>query len=1285
MRIAGEDDPWFDGRQGEGGHRAQFAAARQRALTLPSFDVAATKRGAMKRNGRARAVFVAAAVIVMGMAAPARAGDPILVSTTVDSNGGTLEVCSLREAIHSANTNSSWGGCAAGTPGADVINVPPGNYDLTITGVEDANFTGDLDVTESLTIAGTGGGEVVINAAAVSERVLDNINTTLNLTGLTITGGRGSGTFTGGGIRAAGTAPTLTLLNTVVHSNAAVNAGGGVFQNAGTLTITNSTLRDNSTGGGSSATGGGIFLRDTSATLTGVDFLRNVSRQGGGLYQHRSTLALSGGSFTNNGGPLNQRGGGYFGLEGSATLTGTSFTSNTSQVDQAAGGGIFLRDHVATISGLTMSGNTANGATAGWGGAISTGDPIAGVQAVTVDQTVITGGSATTSGGGIYSESQLSFSNSSISGASAFYGGGIAAMRQTTITHSTLSGNTTTTDGNGGGLAALGPAAVTVVGSTISGNAATGPTGWGGGVFLLDSSSVSTTNSTISGNTAGVGGGIYQRSSSPSSSLVHTTVYGNTASDAGDNVHVAAAPLSLRASIVATPSSTVKTDCSGTTVTSSGDNIDSDGSCFGASGQASDKPNTDPKLRALANNGGSTLTHALLPGSPALDGVTGTCPPPATDQRGVTRPVDGDNNNSSLCDIGSFESQDAIAPTVVSIVRVGANPASSGSSLEFTVTFSEAVTGVDVTDFVLTTTGVSGATVTGVTGTGNVRTVTVSTGTGSGTIRLDVADDDTIKDASNNELGGPGTTNGNFTTGEAYEIRNLQALIVSKTGGGTGTVTSSPDGIDCDPDCSESYAPGTSVTLTAIPAADSVFAGWSGGGCSGAGTCTLTMDAAKAVTANFAIAQRTLTVAKAGGGTGTVTSLPAGIGCGADCTEPYAHGTSVTLTADPAADSAFAGWSGGGCSGTGTCTLTMDAAKTVTATFEIAQRTLTVARAGGGAGTVTSSPRGINCGADCNQDYDHGTLVTLTATPSPGSYFVGWSGICTGGGTCAVTMDAAKTVTANFTPIPRSRRTLTVERSGGGQGEVTSSPLGINCGSDCTQEYEDGMTITLIATPEGLSSFGSWSGCDRATGNECIVTMNVATTVTARFVAPRTLTVERRGSGSGSVTSTPEGIDCGSDCTADYSNGSDVVLTATPGEGSTFGSWTGCDEVADDECTVSLTSDATVTAHFDGARVVHERRVTLFLGRHLSAHGRVWVGDGPVACASGVPVRIQRQTPKGWLTVERRTTSPDGRFRAQLPDRADAYRVRAPSLKIDGGPDACKNAISPTREHEHEH
>jgi len=157
-----------------------------------------------------------------------------------------------------------------------------------------------------------------------------------------------------------------------------------------------------------------------------------------------------------------------------------------------------------------------------------------------------------------------------------------------------------------------------------------------------------------------------------------------------------------------------------------------------------------------------------------------------------------------------------------------------------------------------------------------------------------------------------------------------------------------------------------------------------------------------------------LTVTRAGSGSGSVTSAPAGINCGPDCSQAYPRGTAVTLTARPAAGSTFQGWTGA-CSGTGTCRVVMTAARSVGAVFsKPSNATLTVVRSGSGVGRVTSQPTGINCGPDCSQAYAVGTVVSLTARPSSGSIFLGWTGGCTGRGTCQVTVSTAVTVTARF-------------------------------------------------------------------------------------------------------------------------------------------------------------------------------------------------------------------------------------------------------------------------------
>jgi len=241
----------------------------------------------------------------------------------------------------------------------------------------------------------------------------------------------------------------------------------------------------------------------------------------------------------------------------------------------------------------------------------------------------------------------------------------------------------------------------------------------------------------------------------------------------------------------------------------------------------------------------------------------------------------------------------------------------------------------------------------------------------------------------------------------------LPKLSVAKSGSGKGTVTSSPAGISCGSTCAVYYNPGTSVTLTAIPATGSRFVGWNGGGCSGTGGCTVTMSQARSVTATFTLIPESLTVSKSGRGYGTVTSSPSGISCGSTCSHAFNYGTSVTLTARAVSGYVFTGWSGA-CTGTSpTCHVSMTAARATTAMFAVA-KVLTVLKAGTGSGKVTSTPAGISCTATCTHAFAAGTVVTLTASAKSGSKFTGWSGACSGTGKCVVTMSAAKSVKATF-------------------------------------------------------------------------------------------------------------------------------------------------------------------------------------------------------------------------------------------------------------------------------
>jgi len=239
---------------------------------------------------------------------------------------------------------------------------------------------------------------------------------------------------------------------------------------------------------------------------------------------------------------------------------------------------------------------------------------------------------------------------------------------------------------------------------------------------------------------------------------------------------------------------------------------------------------------------------------------------------------------------------------------------------------------------------------------------------------------------------------------------NMSTLTVTKNG--IGTITG--EGIECGDDCSEEYVDNPEVTLTATPAANSIFAGWTGA-CSGTTTsCQITMSEAQNVTATFNQASVFALTVVNQAGTGIGTIVGDGINCGSDCGAEFIENTDVSLTAEPAAGSIFAGWTGA-CSGTLTsCQITMSEAQNVTATFNQASVfALTVNQQGSGTGTIIGN--GINCGSDCSEEFMENTEVTLTAEPAAGSAFAGWTGACSDATpSCPVIMNQTQTLTATF-------------------------------------------------------------------------------------------------------------------------------------------------------------------------------------------------------------------------------------------------------------------------------
>jgi 6-phosphogluconolactonase len=157
---------------------------------------------------------------------------------------------------------------------------------------------------------------------------------------------------------------------------------------------------------------------------------------------------------------------------------------------------------------------------------------------------------------------------------------------------------------------------------------------------------------------------------------------------------------------------------------------------------------------------------------------------------------------------------------------------------------------------------------------------------------------------------------------------------------------------------------------------------------------------------------------------------------------------------------------------------------------------LGVSSAGSGSGSVSGSPSGIACPGTCSYTYEPGTRVTLSASATSGSRFLGWEGAgCSGTGACQVTVGSATAVNATFEKLP----VLRVSLAGSGAGSLESSPSGIACPGTCSYAYPPGTQITLTPIAASGSRFAGWEGAGCSGTGACQVTVGSATAVTAAF------------------------------------------------------------------------------------------------------------------------------------------------------------------------------------------
>jgi hypothetical protein len=439
-------------------------------------------------------------------------------------------------------------------------------------------------------------------------------------------------------------------LRAAVQSHNAVGGTNQIILSAGTYLLTvQGSGNSSATSGDLDITGGTLTVQGNGEATTIVDASSLTDR----AFDNASTAILTMQDLMIRGGTVTtSEGGGAIRNTGQATLNRMTMTSNS-----GGRGGAILNTFLTfasgppsvgnmTINNVTVRNNQANGP--GVGGSFGGfGGGIANFAVLIINNSMISSNTSPGDGGGIISvsassasapPSSLTLNNVLVSSNTVTLptgdGGGISvesggpSRATATINNSTISGNSA---GEGGAGFGNFSAESTLTNVTISGNTVTSSSGGGGGIF--NSIEVSNSmvpglttviNSTISSNSSPTGGGVRNSTSSPGNMLIlrNTLLANNTA----QNCSVTAG------------------------LTSQGSNLSSDGTCASVFTQPGDLNNANPVLGPLQNNGGFASTQALLAGSQAIDAVTASnCPPPATDQRGITRP------QGARCDIGAFE------------------------------------------------------------------------------------------------------------------------------------------------------------------------------------------------------------------------------------------------------------------------------------------------------------------------------------------------------------------------------------------------------------------------------------------------------------------------------------------------------------------------------------------------------------------------------------------------------------------------------------------------------
>lgn len=598
---------------------------------------------------------------------------------------GDLDITSTLTISGAGYANTIIDGVGFMTP--DRVFHITGTVDVAITGV-----TIMRGKPQASNLNGDGGG-------------LYNYNGRVTLTSVRLYTNTASGY--GGGLNSVGETHAITLANSVIEDNAGVS-GGGLYVISASVSLVNSQLVSNTALGAfmSGGTGGGAVILNQSpakaVVISGSTVAYNHAPDAGGLYVHTANAQIDHSLFVSNtatsSDPFSGDAGGlqlgyYVPAPGGYTIADSTFISNTAS---GSAGGLYVSAPLPlTLTNVTFTRNRASGG----GGVLLSSGTVSGVNVS------VTYNSALYAAGLNVSNAQVNFTRSTIANnqAQSSVGGGgyIGSNAVFTLTDSVVQQNAAAQSGGGlqvqagdlylsgtrvlsnsaqrgGGLYADLGAVVTLTHSTVHANY-----GWqhGGGIYLLDSAAT-VTASTISFNRAyGNGGGLYFRNSPANTS--NSTISQNHADWAGGGVYqggglgptfyqstivrneakeivsitgnggglyvVPTGTVALQNTLVADNASyDVGQDCAGPIISQDYNLIENTTGCAISGITTHNVTGIDPKLGALADNGGDTLTHALLAGSPARDVIPANlCP--VTDQRGKARPA------GAACDSGAFE------------------------------------------------------------------------------------------------------------------------------------------------------------------------------------------------------------------------------------------------------------------------------------------------------------------------------------------------------------------------------------------------------------------------------------------------------------------------------------------------------------------------------------------------------------------------------------------------------------------------------------------------------